>query len=64
MLKLTKLPRCHWNIQRGRKVKAKRAFDSDYKAGEYIIKHNLVGKYSFYKCEVCGKWHIGHIKEN
>lgn len=57
-----KLPHCHWNIQKGRRIKPKKSFEADYKAGEYIIKHNLVG-YSSYHCEVCGKWHIGHRKE-
>lgn len=61
-MKLIKMPRCHWNLQHGKRVKAKKSFESDYKAGEYLIKHNLTDEYSSYKCEVCGKWHIGHIK--
>lgn len=59
-----KMPRCHWNLQRNRRVKAKRAFNSDYEAGCYLIKHGLTDKYTSYHCEVCGKWHIGHKKEN
>lgn len=62
-MKLLKLPRCHWNLQHGRKVKSKKAFDTNYKAGEYLIKHHLENEYQSYKCDVCGKWHIGHINK-
>lgn len=60
-MRLNKLiPRCHWNKQHGRRRKAKRAFESAYKAGGHIMKHHLEDKYQSYKCDVCGKWHIGH----
>ena len=54
------LPREHWNAERGRRRKAKRGFDSIRDAFAYLDRHGLQDTYKAYKCNVCGKYHIGH----
>lgn len=54
------LPREHWNKERGRKRKAKRGFDTIRDAFAYLERHGLQDTYKAYKCNVCGKYHIGH----
>ena len=56
-----KLPRCHWNRKKTKNRKAKRTFESIMEAREYIEKRNLTN-YEAYKCRVCGKYHIGHVR--
>jgi len=64
MFKRRYLPRCHWNKQRGKHIRAKRAFETLQEANEYMAYRNLQDKYTAYQCEVCGKWHIGHITQD
>ena len=51
----------HWNKRNGRKFKPKRPFETEIEADEFILKFNL-SDYVSYRCDVCGKWHIGHVK--
>jgi hypothetical protein len=60
MFKRDYLPRCHWNMQHGRKIKEKRAFETLQDATEYLKSGNLQNQYNVYQCNVCNKWHIGH----
>lgn len=62
--KAINLPRCHWNKQHGRHIRAKRQFNSLQDAVDYINNRNLQNRYDAYKCKVCKKWHIGHKPEN
>ena len=47
-----------------RTYKAKRSFDTELKAQQECFKLNLkpevIHKLVSYKCQICGKWHIGH----
>ena len=60
MFKRDYLPRCHWNKQRGRKITAKRAFETLQEATKYLKSDNLQKQYNAYLCDICKKWHIGH----
>lgn len=53
------LPRCHWCRPKGRSRKAKKPFNTEDDAWEYIKGHALHWL-TAYQCPVCGKWHIGH----
>lgn len=56
-----KYPRCHFNKACGRRIKAKRAFETEQQAVAYMNFRNLQAQgYNVYKCSYCNKWHIGH----
>lgn len=64
------MPRCHWNKQHGKHIRAKRIFKTLQEAEEYIEKRNLkVQGYNAYMCNVgepegCYHYHIGHNHSN
>lgn len=49
-------PRQHYTS----KGKCKETFESEIKANKYISRHKLYGMRA-YLCNVCNKYHIGHI---
>ena len=59
----------HWKVEGfnadGSKIyKPKKGFDTELKAQQECFKLNLkpetIHKLVSYKCQICGKWHIGH----
>lgn len=60
MSEIKQLPRCHWNKQHGKKRRAKRAFETEQEAIEYMEYRHLENRYTAYQCPICNKWHIGH----
>lgn len=56
-----KFPRCHFNVARGRRIRAKRTFETEAQAVAYMDYRSLQKQgYNAYKCDYCNKWHIGH----
>lgn len=47
----------HWTGT-GKHKRAKKAFESESEAWDFIRKFDIKGK-TVYKCSVCGKYHIG-----
>ena len=58
MIERKYLPRCHWNKQHGKHIRAKRIFETEQEAIDYMKYRNLEVKYNAYQCPICGKWHI------
>lgn len=60
----------HWKVKYykfGRKLKSKKSFNSFEEAQYACINYNLTHlneprQMGAYKCDYCGKWHIGHTK--
>lgn len=57
-----KLPRCHWNRKKTKNRRAKRVFESVEEAKQYIEKRRF-NECIAYQCRECGKYHIGHRRE-
>lgn len=53
----------HYNADGEKQFKSKRAFNTELDAIKEARRRNLhpqtIHKYVAYKCDVCGKWHIG-----
>lgn len=57
-----KLPRCHWT-KKDNHYKPKRPFATEDDAWEYLKQKPwlLARKYTCYRCDECGFWHIGFV---
>ena len=55
-------PREHYTKKNGRS-KPKKTFKSEVDAQVWIRKYGMFG-YVAYRCCICGKWHIGKMKNN